>query len=91
MDQRGLEAVLQEKELEVAPGAIQGTRDCERVRAARASGVIKDLPATSGHGSAQLRREAGERLFGVRVCLPGSVLKPTVNCLLSGEHLASGQ
>ena len=51
-DERGFEAVLQEKELEVAPGAVQGTCDRERMRAARASGFVQDLPATGGHGGA---------------------------------------
>src|ERR687898_418979 len=83
-DQRGLEAVLQEKELEVAPGAIQWTRDRERVRTARTGGFIQDIPATSGNGGAQLRREAGERLFGVCVRLPGGVLEPTIYRLLRG-------
>jgi hypothetical protein len=89
--QGGLEAVLQEKELEVAPCAIQRTRGRERVRAARACGFIEDLLATGGHGGAQLRREAGERPFGVRVCLSGCVLEPTVYRLLRGEHRAGGQ
>jgi len=59
-DQRGLEAVVQEKELEVASGTVQRTRGRERVRAASVGGFIENLAATSGNGGAQLRREAGE-------------------------------
>jgi hypothetical protein len=51
-DERGFETVLQEKELEVATSAVQGTRDRERMRAARAGGFVQNLPATSGHGGA---------------------------------------
>src|SRR5829696_1262236 len=85
------ESVLEQKELEVSPGAIQ-IRGCrEGVRANGAGRHVEDVAGGSGDGLAKLSREVGRRGFGVRVDERGGVLKPAVYRFSRGEHPARRQ
>jgi hypothetical protein len=72
--ERGFEAVLQKKELQVATGSVERVRDRERVRAACLRSFVQDPAARPGHRDAQLRREACERPFRVGIGLRSGVI-----------------
>src|ERR671911_1956122 len=85
------ESVLEQKELEVSPGAIQIRGGREGVRANGTGRHVEDVTGGGGDGLAKLGREVGRRGFGVRVDERGGVLEPAVYRSSGGEHPARRQ
>ena len=80
--------MLEEKELEVPPGAIQIRGGREGVGSDGPGGDVEDIAGGAGDGLAKLDREVGRRGLGVCIDERGGVLEPAVYRSSRGEHLA---